>query len=634
MVGVTVKFLFVLIVLYSNILFAYDIDQMLDLYRKDSDLSEKTKDESLGHLTVYTRDDIERMQAHNLNELLNSLRSFRYDENLLGMPDVFHTDPAVYSSGVVKIFINNHEITSAFAGSGLFLYGNIDLGFVDHVEIYEGSTSTSVSSEPSVITVKLYSKDPERELGTNIQGYVASRGTHHENISYSNASKDLKYYLYVSNTNRDRVNYTHDNHDLSRDNTNIHALATIDYKNIKVGAEYIDHQMDPFLSLSMFATPTDGNINYKLKRVSSAISFLDDNSLNLSLSFIRINEDLNLNSDGTRWTDKESRIFISKDSLVSSTIDDVYNVKLEKKLTYKENNVVFGAEYVKKSLHDTVTYNIGVLDSTPSYVDNSIYSVYLQDDYMLSSDQIITASLKHNSYTSKSDLDKRDFTTHQVRLGYILTSDTDTFKAFASQMELPTEQDVLTAVSGSKIEILRIRDVSFEYTKSIQEQSIGIVFEYIQNENSAIVAIENNVTDKYYNNYSVSLKYDYHFDAFNKLNSMLYINDYYNPVTVQNEIVEGGFIRLLNSWRKFDIYNEANYYHLEDSSIDGISYNIGIRYKATQALIFSLKGTNIFDSAAKSEYNYIHFNGITPEVKSLYISPIDQTVIAGMEYSF
>jgi len=628
------KFFFVLFVLYSNILFAYDIDQMLDLYRKDSDLSEKTKDESLGHLTIYTRDDIERMQAHNLNELLNSLRSFRYDENSLGMPDVFHTDPAVYSSGVVKIFINNYEITSAFAGSGLFLYGNIDLGFVDHVEIYEGSTSTSVSSEPSIITIKLYSKDPERELGTNIQGYVASRGTHHENISYSNASKDLKYYVYASNSYENRINYTHDNHNLSRDNTNIHALATIDYKNIKFGAEYIDHKMDSFLSLSMFATPTDSDIKYKLKRVSSTINFLDDDSLNLSLSFIRINEYLNLNSDGTRWTDKEDRIFLSKDSLVSETIDDVYNVKLEKKFTYKENNIVLGAEYVKKSLHDTITYNIGVLDATPSFVDNSIYSFYLQDDFMLANDQIITASLKHNSYQSKSDLDERNFTTHQARLGYIYVSNTGTYKAFISQMELPTEQDVLTAVSGSKIEILRIRDISFEYSKTIQKHTFGTIVEYIRNENPTIVTSKNYETDKYYNNYSASVKYDYNFNAFNKLNSMFYINSYYNPVTAQHERLQGGFIRLLNSWRKLDIYNEADYYHIEDSATDGICYNLGVRYKVTQALIFSLKGTNIFDSAAKSEYKYIHFNGITPEFKSLYISPIDQTVTAGMEYSF
>ena len=150
------KIFFLIILTFSTLLQAYDIDEMLDLYRKSSDLSQKTKNESLGHLTVYTRDDIERMQAHTLGELLNSLRSFRYKENMLGLPDVLHTDPSLYASDTVKIFINDHEITSAFAGSGLFIYGNIELGFVDHVEIYEGSTSTAVNSEPAIVTITLF----------------------------------------------------------------------------------------------------------------------------------------------------------------------------------------------------------------------------------------------------------------------------------------------------------------------------------------------------------------------------------------------------------------------------------------------------------------------------------------------
>jgi len=90
------KIFFLLFLIFSNALFAYDIDQMLDLYRKESDLSQKTKNEALGHLTIYTRDDLERMQAYTLSDLLNSLRLCRYDENMIGLPDVLHTDPSIY----------------------------------------------------------------------------------------------------------------------------------------------------------------------------------------------------------------------------------------------------------------------------------------------------------------------------------------------------------------------------------------------------------------------------------------------------------------------------------------------------------------------------------------------------------
>jgi len=617
------RLFFLLIIVFSTLLQAYDIDQMLDLYRKDSDLSKKTKNESLGHLTVYTRDDLERMQAHNLGELLNSLRSFRYNENMLGLPDVLHTDPSLYSSDTVKIFINNHEITSAYAGSGLFIYGNIDLGFVDHVEIYEGSTSTAVNSEPAIVTIKLYSKDPARESGGHLQAYGGSRGMNHENVSYAAASKDFKYYLYASRSDIGRTHYTNENHDISRDYKQKHALMTLDYKNIKVGAEYIDHKADPFLSLSMFATPKDGDMSYKLKRVSSTMNFLDDDSLKLSLSFIRINEHLNLNMDGTRWTNKPlDVILVTQDSLISDSVDDVYSAKLEKKMLYKGNTFLLGADYIKKSLHDAKSYNNGILDTEPTFVDNSIVGLYMEDDFAIAENQIITASLKRNQYYSKTDRAQRNFHTLQTRLGYIATSKKST-----------TEQYALAFAKTNEIELLRLVDVSAEYARHINAATLGFCLEYLQNQNPKILTEKKGIAE-YYDNYSASVKYDYDFDPFNSLKSMLFYNRYHNPVSITHESVTGGFVRLLNTYKKFDIYNEVDYRKVYSSEINGYIYNSGVRYRATQSLIFSLKGVNIFNSAATSRYSYIKMNGFTPEEKSLYISPIDRTLSVGMEYSF
>ena len=625
---------FLIILIFSTLLNAYDIDEMLDLYRKSSDLSQKTKNESLGHLTVYTRDDIERMQAHTLGELLNSLRSFRYKENMLGLPDVLHTDPSLYSSDTVKIFINDYEITSAYAGSGLFIYGNIELGFVDHVEIYEGSTSTAVNSEPAIVTIKLYSKDPEREDGTHIQGYVGSRGTNHENVSYAQASEDLKYYMYASRSDARRVHYTHQDHDLSRDYEQKHALMTLSYKKVTVEAEYIDHQTDPFLSLSMFATPNDGDLSYQLKRVSSTMSFLDDDSLKLSLSFIRINEHLNLNMDGTRWTsDPLDVILVTHDSLVSDSIDDIYNAKIEKKLLYKGNSFLVGANYIKKSLHDTKAYNNGELDTDATFVDNSIIGLYIQDDFSISENQIITASLKQNQYYSKSNRAERNFQTFQTRLGYIAASKKSSFKVFASTMEVPTEQYALAFSKTNEIELLRLVDVSAAFARHINAATLGFCVEYLQNENPKSLHEEGN-TPHYYDNYSTSVKYDYDFDPFNSLKSMAFFNSYHNPVNRKEESVRGGFIRLLNTWKKFDIYNEVDYRKVDTLPVEGCNYSAGVRYRATQSLVFSLKGINIFDSAAKSQYSYIQMNGLSPEFKSLYISPIDRTFTVGLEYSF
>jgi iron complex outermembrane receptor protein len=626
------KLFVLLLIIFSNILSAYDIDQILDLYRKDSDLSKKTKDESLGHLTVYTRDDLERMQAYTLSDLLDSLRSFRYDENMLGMPDVLHVDPSLYSSDIVKIFINDHEISSAFTGSGFYLYGNIDLGFVDHVEIYEGSASTYVTTGLSVVTIKLYSKDPTRERGGHLQVNGGSRGSHYENISYAGIDNDFKYYLYASHKKTNREKYEHDKHTLSRDYKDQHALMTLSYKNLDLGAEILEHKMDPFLSLSMFATPKDGDINYLLKRLSATMTFLDDDSLKFSATFIRVNTHMNLNMNGTRWTIDRTKLDLSDDSLLSDSVDDTYKVKLEKKVNLKKHHLVIGTEYLQKDLHDVVVYNAGILDTTPDYVNDQIVSAYVQDDYALYKNQIITASVKYNHYNSRSDKANRVFDTTQYRVGYIVTSRSEVFKAFASQMELPTEQYALDSTPQTSIELLKIRDYSAEYSKRIKAHKIGICYEYLENENPLFIREKGST--KYYNNNSVSLKYEYKFDPFNSLKSMIYYNQYHSRITTVTQKVEGGFVRLLNSWKKFDFYNEADYYHLRNSAINGIEFNTGIRYKATTALIFTFKGVNIFNTAAESQYDYVNLVNGTPELKSLYIPPVDSSFTVGMEYDF
>ncbi|MBL6973380.1 MAG: TonB-dependent receptor, partial [Sulfurimonas sp.] len=79
------KIIFIMLLLLSS-LCAQDLDTLLENYQKESDLSQKTKDESAGNLIVYTRDDLERMQVESLKDILKSLRGFTYLENRFGQP--------------------------------------------------------------------------------------------------------------------------------------------------------------------------------------------------------------------------------------------------------------------------------------------------------------------------------------------------------------------------------------------------------------------------------------------------------------------------------------------------------------------------------------------------------------------
>ena len=94
-----------------------DIDSLLKDIEKKTDLSEKTKLENSGISFIYTRDDINRMQAKNLKDILKSMYPFRYAENRLGLPD-----PLTYGTGLpfassnIRIFIDNQEIVGGIMG--------------------------------------------------------------------------------------------------------------------------------------------------------------------------------------------------------------------------------------------------------------------------------------------------------------------------------------------------------------------------------------------------------------------------------------------------------------------------------------------------------------------------------------
>jgi len=102
---------------------AQDIDSLLQNYKEESDHSNKTKDESAGNLIVYTRDDLERMQVESLKDILKSLRLFSYFENRLGQTDILNADPLSYYSKSVRIYLNENELLTSIAGSGLITFG-------------------------------------------------------------------------------------------------------------------------------------------------------------------------------------------------------------------------------------------------------------------------------------------------------------------------------------------------------------------------------------------------------------------------------------------------------------------------------------------------------------------------------
>jgi len=92
-------------------------------------------------------------------------------------------------------------------------------------------------------------------------------------------------------------------------------------------------------------------------------------------------------------------------------------------------------------------------------------------------------------------------------------------------------------------------------------------------------------------------------------------------------------IRNINTYQKYDIFNEFIFVKNNFTSKIRTIYNFGIKYHYTNDLIISIKGENVFDNA--QEQTYLRFNKDTLEYKgSVDISPIDRQFLLTVEYLF
>lgn len=623
-----------------TILCASDIDTLLDHYRIDTDLSRQTIDESQGFLTLYTRDDIERMQARRLSDLLKTVRFYKYDENMFGQTDMLHVDPISYMSDPIRVYLNDHEIYSGYVGSGLFMYGDIDLGFIDHVEIYNGASSIEVNTEPALMIVKLYSRSAERENGYRLEATAGSRGSNMQNGAASYLFEDFSLFAYVNRTVRNREQYTHEAHTLSRDYDAAHLFANVESEHHRLDLEVYQKQADPFLGASMFATPLPGDNDAWMARMALTSKFMDD-SLVLDLSYWAGNYQSTFNSDGTLWSDNPADWFLSRDQLIAETEDQVGSAKLSKSFSIGKHRLQTGMQWRHKSIRmlEQKRNGVSTLPGKTAY-RSDIYSLYLQDRYLIDDSQLLIAALKVNHYDNDLYPAPVEKTTLQARLGYIYNVPGLRVKAFAEHSEFLGEQFLLISSLANSDALIKTDTLSFEtrYGSGTQEVAFFATGGRVGSENlsDSLQGIEQD-------GIAVGVNYRYAFDKFNKFEAQYFFNHFENNDYFSKG--HGAFVRLLNTYGKWDIFNEAVFRVSDDvlksddarltAMKSGVDYTAGIRYRFHPDAVISLKGTNIFHSAPRSRYVYVDDSiPLAPELDYLYIAPVDQEFTLGLEWRF
>jgi len=620
------KYFFLFLSTFS-LLEANEIALLLEKYQAESELSKKTKDENAGHLIVFTRDDLERMQVETLKDVLKSIRLFRYLENRVGEPDMLNIDPVLYSSKSVRVYLNDNELELPITGSGFLMFGNIDMDFIDHVEIYEGFPSFEFGVEPATVVIRLYSKNAQHDSGSRIKGLIASHSSNKENIYTSGYVDDMAYFAYVNHSDDDKKVYNIDNQEVKRNFHTNHFYGSLSQDNYKLELNALEVKHDAFLGMLPYTVPQNANMDRNYINASFSAKSADK-TLSFNASYIYSSGDYQ-----AQYPAPLAAAFGGYTTLHQNYKTDTLTVIGKKEFKFNTNTLVLGLQYRYKYFKfDDITYN-GIASNIPqNYNKENIYSIFFEDTFFLSQNDLLSISLMQQYYARNKGMKNESMP--QLRLSYVHVKDAWTSKTFLSRQEfIPEPFMTATPVVGnpkldSEIYNAFTQEINYKTKQTLSKLLVGysVTNKFLMPNSHGVMQNSKKDLDIYL----ASAEFTYFFRTKDKLElqidyAKLKGSDYYEDNTHINYL-----IRMLNSVGKFDIFNELIINSGFENLDTGYDYSAGIKYRATPDLHFGLKGENIFKSGLTRKY-YYH---IVPMPQQLEVPVIEQKFMLSMEYLF
>ncbi len=634
MIRLSLKLIFLFFVSFSTLNAGSnpeDIDTLLDIYAKESDLSKKTKKEAAGNVIVYTRQDLERMQVKSLSELLKSIPFYRYNENRLGYTDLDDKFPNVSSDA--RVYINEREIISPFYGNSLGIISKYDLAYIDHVEIYTGVTSFEFGVEPASMVVRLYTKDPNREVGGQLKTSISSHNSSEHSVSYADILNDFSYYAYINKKNTKENKIKHENSDLSRDKESTHIFLSLQNDTNRIEYNRIEGKSDLFMDgiAGGDGSPTVNNTDASYNLLGWYSTYFDE-KLSLSLDYIE-------DKSKTKQADSPFLGSLTVDvagNPIPATFESYLAKQKEKQISavlkYKESignhDLLFGLQYRKKDFQfkeikisnviatvpvfippatfTTTKVPLGEIDINSNlapnlfnYTSEKLYGIFLEDTYSINDNQAIIAAVKRDYVKPNGGLEKQKLSLY--RLGYIYSDENFNFKTFLVSTESRFDPNYYTRLSLDKgLKPQRDDSLNIEVNWKNKSYEYGINLFKMKQTNK--LNGSGTMSEPYYKQ-GISFKNTYNFDSLNRVDTNFFVMNTDNRVSDEKDTVYGGYIRFLNTYENFDFYNELIYRDGYEGLKAGYDFNSAITYNPTKDLSISIKGENIFNKAINTVYS-------------------------------
>ena len=609
-----------------QLIYADTLEGNLQEYNQKNLLSQKTIDENKGHLVLFTREKLERMNARTLKDVFKTTPAVYYNENRYAL-----TDPLTgglfepYKSNFIRLYIDGVEITQGWMGSGIILYGDINIDFVDHIEFYYVTPSYETSVEPAYLTIYLYSKDPKRDSGGKINLVQGSRGYSSQTVSYGQARDDLSYMINFSHTDARRE--TIDNgtsQPLSRDFERTQLFTHLKTEEQTFHLQVMKKNTDGLAGMSWDATPLESQIDYLNVHLDYGVRFNENWQAQLAYDWLNV-DIFQVDEYPLAWSD----------ALGSNRFNGEYkNSTYTGELTYNE---MIGKHRITAGIKGR--YN--VLDSfekdgkdalVSPFTSEKIASLFFQNQYSLNTDQLLSFGISYN-YISRNGEAVND-SLLQLRLGYLYTSDEWSYKTYFSRSQYALEPFVryLDPQNYEDVSAQTTLGMTHEVSYRDKKQYARLMLFFMQDEESLIqYQVDDSAGDTKY--FIATMNYDYKFDRNNEVNMQVYYA-YYKDIFDLDKLEDiSGYFSLINTYEDVDFYNGVVWHR---NSLDWKNYldlTSSVSWNINEELRLILKGDNLLNKA--KETNLFRIDPATGNViNPLSITPIDQRIMLEVEYLF
>ncbi|WP_353662018.1 TonB-dependent receptor plug domain-containing protein [Hydrogenimonas sp. SS33] len=622
----------------SAVLFLYiavaaaagSLDTLLEEYRSESELSKITKRESAGIYDIFTREDLEQMQAKSLQDVLKTLTLFTYSRT----PNASHllqkASVGYIPTEIVRLYINDHELSSASFGSAMFIWGEMPIEFIDHIEIYRATSSIEFGNEPGMLVIKLYTKRPEREEGGKMRLLADERGSLQGNLYYAHTNeKGFSMFFFGEGERLRNKTYENRGRRLSSDLDNHLFYANLFYDGLRIEAGDYGKSSDPFLGRNTgYYAPRGGGLETEHRYLHITKKW---NGWKLQASYDNLDYERSY---------KEEKIYAGAAGYVNDYFnrfrDQLYSIVVEKRWKWRDHALMGGVFYKRKNYDNDGDFvrDDGRRRESSASIGLNLYSVYLEDRWRIFQGGELLFSLKSDHYDyNRADID--DSTEWIARAGFLWYGPQWYFKAFAVHNYVPIAfyrlydpDNIPVLGANGSLKMPEMRAFTSEIGFKEGAHHLYMRFGYAASKD----AVKYHVAEHRFFNAGendfrrIGLNYAYQKNHAHRYRIGWYVAE--NSKDVELSPRAGVVAHAFDRFGDWEVYNEWNwrsgYTYYGKKVDDSLEYTAAVKYKINDDLHIGLRAEDIFNDGYRQAYRGFPYA----------VPVIDRKIWLNLEYTF